>query len=173
MLQRDGGKHHVAREHLFETLPARFRVTLHDLPFLVVQMSCLREDLIGYSDLADIVQETAERKLKLLFLGKLEQNAEKSREDRHVDRMGERVGVVQAEIRELHEVLLLRDDVLQDRFGNVLQRPWVEGACLLYGLERCRHVVYGGDARLFPHDVFRRCGLEPGVHGCDGHSVES
>ena len=87
--------------------------------------------------------------------------------------MGEGVSVVQADVRELHEVLLLCNDVLQDVFRNALQRRRVEGAVLLDAVESCRHVLYGGDARLFLHDIIGRRELELGIHGGDGHALES
>jgi len=68
---------------------------------------------------------------------------------------------VQADVRELHEILLLGDDVLQDVFRNALQRLRVESAALLDAVESCRHVVYGGDARFFLHDIIGRRELEP------------
>ena len=63
VLQGDGGEQRVVGKHLLQTLPAGFRMSLHHAPLVVTQMAGLRENLIGYGDLADVMQETAEREL--------------------------------------------------------------------------------------------------------------
>ena len=133
-----------------------------DLEFAGGQRAGLVEDGRGHGELADVVQKPAERDDLQLPLGIAAEVAEHRREHGDVDRMGERVGVVQADVRDLHEVLLLRHDVAHEEIGALFQAGHVETTVLFRLAEGFRHVVDGLHARAFLDDVGRRLQLKVG-----------
>ena len=107
-------------------------------------------------DLAEIVQQSPEGELQKLLLREVQQHADESRKNGDIDRMGKCVSVMQPDVRKLYEIFSLRDEVEQDGFRNALQRLGIEGSVFCNFLKNMCDIVYGGDARLFLHDVLRR-----------------
>ena len=81
-----------------------FGVALDFGEFGVREARVLREDARRDVDFAEVVQERTERQDVHVFPRVAAEHAEHGREDGDVDAVRERVGVMQADVRELHEV---------------------------------------------------------------------
>ena len=101
---------------------------LDDVELLCREGLVLREDLGGDVDLAEVVEQGTEREDLEVFLRVVAVQAEHGGEDRDVDAVRERIRVVQADVRELHEVLRPVDEVDEDVVGDVLHDVGIEPA---------------------------------------------
>ena len=153
--------------HLVDVLGTSFGVALDFGELGVREARVLREDARRDVDFAEVVQERAERQDVHVFARVAAEHAEHGREDGDVDAVRERVGVMQADVRELHEVFFALDDVADNVVRDGLHRLGVEAAFPLDVLERVVDVLDGIDARRLLHDVFRRLELEIGVGARD------
>ena len=163
VLGGDDGEHRGERHlEVFEDLAARVRVLTDELELIGGQGAGLREHGRGNGELADIVQEPAERDDLQLALGVAAEVAQHGRKHRDVDRMGKGVGIVQTDVGELHEVFLLRHDVADEEIGALLQELHVEMTVDFRLAEGLRHVFHGLHARMLIDDVGRRLQLEIG-----------
>ena len=104
------------------------RMLLDDVELLCREGLVLREDLGGDVDLAEVVEQGTEREDLEVFLRVVAVQAEHGGEDRDVDAVRERIRVVQADVRELHEVLRPVDEVDEDVVGDVLHDVGIEPA---------------------------------------------
>ncbi len=170
VLARDGGEQARLWErvvHGVDVLRPVLGVLLDEGELLRREPRVLRENLGGHIDLAEVVEQGAEREDLEVLLRVVAMEPEHGGEDRDVDAVRECVGVVQADVRELDEVLPACDEVHEDVVGDALHCVRVEASLVLDALEGIEDVPDGVDARLFLHDIVGRQQVEARV--CRGH----
>ena len=110
------------------------------------------------------MEECAERQEQHVLLRVVAEHAEHGGEHGDVDAVCERVGVVQADIRELDEVAALREDVGKDVFRYGLHACDVDAPRFLNALIRLVDALDCRDARALLYDVFRWRKFQIGIH---------
>ena len=157
MLERDDGQELAVREvQLLDALHAARRMRLDERELPVIETARLVEDFLRDIHFADVMKERAERELHDVVLVHIEERREDARQHGDIDAVRERVHIMRAQVRQLHEILAPQRHIIDDRGRRRAQRADVERAFFPHVLEHMIDVLDRHGARFFRQHALRR-----------------
>ena len=146
---------------------------MYALEFLIRKRPRLVENLDIYIQLADVVEQCPHGQGNQIRLGKMAQEPQHGRQGSHIDRMGKGIVIIKADIRHLHQIFRLLDQVSDNTFGSTEQRRDFHilglldsGVCIVYLMD-------GGYPGVLPDDILRGRQGHIGVQGGDSYAGDA